>query len=148
MGILCDYFIAAGDEEAALTATWPGGPSDSPAALPTIDLKGLDPIVPMATLESMIAGGDPVELVTANAGALVTDPQGEVWVYRLSDALTDALAGASPDRLRQVAEPWSRTEELAGRRNPGELAQDLGELADLAKQARSSGGALYCWMSL
>jgi hypothetical protein len=147
MGILCDYFIAAGDDEAALTATWPGGPSDSPAALPTIDLKGLDPVVPMASLESMIAGGDLDELVAANAGAMVSDPQGDVWVFRLSDALTGALAGASSDRLREVAEPWSRTEELAGA-DPGVLAMSLDALAGLARQARSDGGRLYCWLSL
>lgn len=147
MGILCDYFIAADDDEAARTATLPGGPSDSPA-LPTVDLKGLDPVVAMATLESIVAGGDLDELVAANAGAMVNDPQGEVWVHRVSEALTTALAGASPDRIRQVAEPWSQTEELAGRWDPGDLADALGELADLAKQARSSGRALYCWMSL
>ncbi|MFL6097902.1 MAG: hypothetical protein ACJ71Y_20820 [Blastococcus sp.] len=148
MGILCDYFIAGGDEEAALTATWLGGPSASPDALPTIDLKGLDPIVPMASLESMIAGGDLGELVAANAGAMVNEAQGEVWVYRLSQTLTAALAGASPDRLREVAEPWSRTEELAGWWDTRELAEVLGELADLAKRARSDGGRLYCWVSL
>ena len=147
MGVLCDYFIAAGDEEAALTATWLGGPSASPDALPTIDLKGLDPIVPMASLESMIAGGDLGELVAANAGAMVNDPQGEVWVFRLSDALTGALAGASSDRLREVAEPWSRTEELVGT-DPGLLAMSLDGLAGLARRARSDGGRLYCWVSL
>jgi hypothetical protein len=61
---------------------------------------------------------------------------------------TGALADASPDLLREVAEPWSRTEELAGWRDHGELAMDLGALAGLARQARTSGGRLYCWMSL
>ncbi|WP_116449678.1 hypothetical protein [Blastococcus litoris] len=148
MGLLCDYFIAADDEQAALTATWLGGPSASPGALPTADLKGLDPIVPMATLESMLTGGDVEALVAANAGASVAEAQDAVWVHRLSDALTDALAGASPDRLRQVVEPWSRTEELAGWWDPGDLAEALAELADLARRARGGGGALYCWMSL
>jgi hypothetical protein len=148
MGILCDYFIAAGDEEAARTASWVGGPADPAGALPTIDLKGLDPVVPMASLESMISGGDLDELVAANAGAMISDPQSEtVWVFRLSDALTGALAGASSARLGEVAEPWSRTEELAGS-DAGSLAMALDGLAGLARQARSDGGRLYCWVSL
>jgi hypothetical protein len=162
MGLLCDYFIANSDEEAARTATWPGGPSrpsapssgwfrkktgEPPAALPTVALEGLEPVVTMATLESLVAGGDVDELVDANADAQVNDPRHEVTVFRLSGALTDALAAASPDRLRAVAEPWSRTEELAGTTDPGGLAVSLAELAELAKQARSSGGDLYCWMA-
>jgi hypothetical protein len=80
---------------------------------------------------------------------MISDPQSEtVWVCRLSETLTGALADASPDLLREVAEPWSRTEELAGWRDHGELAMDLGALAGLARQARTSGGRLYCWMSL
>lgn len=148
MGLLCDYFVAGSDEAAAQTATWPGGPSASPAALPAVALEGLDPIVPMATLESLVVGGDPDALVAVNAGASVGEAQEEVWVHRLSDALTSALAGASPDRLRQVAEAWSRTEELVDSWSPGDLADALAELADLAGTARRTGGALYCWMSL
>ncbi|MGY1802718.1 hypothetical protein ACI78T_05480 [Blastococcus sp. SYSU D00922] len=148
MGLLCDYFVAGSDEEAARTITSVGGPSAAPSGLPVVDLKGLDPVVPMATLESLLVGGDVDALVAANAGASVGEAQDEVWVHRLSDALTDALAGASPDRLRQVAEPWVRTEELAGWWDPGDLAEALEEIADLAKRARSGGGALYCWMSL
>jgi len=162
MSLICDYFVAGSDEEAAATAGWPGGPGTPPAGrrglfrraaetggapLPTEALPGLDPVVMLGTLEALLTGGSADDLVAANADAQVNEEAAAVLVFRLSDTLTGALAGAPAERLRQVADPWSRTEELAGDGDPAVLAEALQRLAQLAQQARSTGGRLYCWTS-
>ena len=101
----------------------------------------------LGTLEALLTGGSADDLVTANADAQVNEEAAAVLVFRLSDTLTGALAGAPAERLRQVADPWSRTEELAGDGDPAVLAEALQRLAQLAQQARSTGGRLYCWTS-
>lgn len=157
MGVLYDYFVATDDAEAAATVDWVGGPSCPPEPkglrrrrkvepLPTVDLKGIDPIVMMATLEGLLTGRDVDEVLDGNIGRDVAERDGgERMVVRLSDELFDALALADARRLREVAGPWSQTEELVGS-DPGELAEVLDGLADLARQGRAAGRRMYCWV--
>jgi hypothetical protein len=160
MGLTCDYFVAASDDEAARTATWTGGPgapsagkagwfrkkASAPVAqpMPTVELPGMDPVVTMATLEELLAAGVVDELLAANADAQVSDPRQDVMVFRVSGALTDGLARASASRLREVAVPWSQTDELSGA-DPRDVADGLLRLSALAQEARNTGRSLYCW---
>lgn len=64
----------------------------------------------------------------------------------LTDSLTSALAEVSPERLAEVAAPWSRTEEFWGMGEPDMLTEFLRDLAGLAGRAQASSQRLYCWV--
>lgn len=170
MGLLCDYFVAPSDDDAAATIdrdTGPGRPAPpkpaprgglfrrrtqaTPSAgndvvYPTVDGGGIEPSVQMGRLEALLTGRTIDEVLEANLPEQVIAERfgGERVVVRLSDALTSALADASDADLAKVAEPWSQTEEFWGHGDPSDLAQLLGDLAELARQGRERGEALYC----
>jgi len=54
------------------------------------------------------------------------------------------MADADEARLREVAEPWSRTEEFDGEADPADLAALLTGLEELARNAKTRGDRLYC----
>lgn len=59
MGLLCDYFLAGSDEAAAGTIGWIGGPgaaSPPDQAFEVVDGSGIEPVVQMGTLESILTG--------------------------------------------------------------------------------------------
>jgi hypothetical protein len=64
------------------------------------------------------------------------------------DGLVDALALADAERLATVAGPWSQTEEFFGAGDPEELTNLLQDLSRLAREARSRGETVYCWVSV
>lgn len=66
----------------------------------------------------------------------------------MSGGLLAALSTADDARLREVAEPWSRTEEFGGHADPADLATVLTGLAELARTATTRGDRLYCWVCL
>lgn len=172
MGLLTDYFVAPSDDDAAATIdrdSGPGRPAPpkpaprsglfrrrtqatpsgvSEVLYPTVDGGGIEPSVQMGQLEALLTGRTIDEVLEANVpGDVIADRDGgQRVVVRLSDALTVALADASDAELAAVAEPWSRTDEFWGRADPSDLAQLLGDLAELARQARERGEALYCWI--
>ncbi len=69
-------------------------------------------------------------------------------VIALTDELQAALAVADDARLREVAVPWSRTEEFGEQADPDDLAGVLTELAALAREATAADERLYCWTCL
>ena len=77
-GILTHYFSAPSDEVAATAVNrlgGPGTPTDGPSELPpfdTAEFKGIDPVVNLGTLESIVTGVD-YDVITAgtNHGRLV-----------------------------------------------------------------------------
>jgi len=69
-------------------------------------------------------------------------------VERLPDSFVSALAGASDERLAEVAVPWAQTEEFWGLGEPDALAVLLCDLAALAREAAENDKRLYCWVSL
>jgi hypothetical protein len=97
---LCDYFSAPDDAAAAAVIGTPGGPL--PAGFDAISLPDIDPVVVLGRLEAIMAdraggeaGGRPTQ-----AAQLVSEPDSEgPFVFRISDALTAALATAAPDDL-------------------------------------------------
>ena len=132
MGVLTDYFIAASDAEAAGTVKATGGPEQ--AGFVTAQLKSVDPVVNLATLEEIL---DPV----ADGGS--DGP----WVLRVRRSLVDALVAADPNTLPGVAADWAATEEYEGT-DPKELLDVLHELGGIAKQSLDQNKSLYCWTSL
>lgn len=68
------------------------------------------------------------------------------WLPTLTDELRDALATATPDRPRDLAEPWSRIEEFPPETDPEGAVGFLHELGELAARARAH--RLYCLVML
>ena len=87
MGVLTDYFIAGSDTEAAGTLSATGGPEQ--AGMVTLQLKGVDPVVNLATLEEILTGTDSMGIISEG-----TDPvaDGGSDDPAIDDAIEDALA--------------------------------------------------------
>ncbi|OAH13182.1 hypothetical protein [Streptomyces jeddahensis] len=146
MGNLYDYFSAP-DDDTALTAF-----DEGPAAvgLQVLDAKGIDPYLLIGAAEALLTGTTFDEVAAQpRFNHLLSAPEADSrWIVTLTDQLRDVLAEASTERLAAVAVPWSRTEEFHGSADPGILADFLGRLADIARQARTQGHGLYCRVSL
>ncbi|GAA4627188.1 hypothetical protein [Cellulomonas oligotrophica] len=148
MGVLCDYFVAPSDADAVATLDRVGGPgrpgADGAPAWPTLDAKGIDPFVTAGTLEQIVLGldeevDDPEPLATTDGG--------EGMVVPVSPRLVAALAAADDAALRDAAQAWSCTEELAAS-TAEDLLPVVRGLADLARQARQTRAGMYCWVSV
>ena len=156
MGALFDYFAASSDEQAATAIDRPAGPEmpdDRPGAphpdpFDTVSVKGIDPVVQLGTLESLLTGRDYDEVVAdpRSGEALAVRDRGERVVVTLTDALRDALANAGREQLAAVAVAWSRTEEFWGMGEPDAVTDFLIALAALAHRARHADQRLYCWV--
>jgi hypothetical protein len=148
VGVLFDYFAAPSDERAGETIDVNGGPGQ--AGLPVVPVKGIDPVVQLGKLESLLTGAD-YEAVVASPRCghpVAIRDEGELLVLTITDELQDALADASPEQLDAVAVPWSQIEEFPGDVRSAGLASFLAELAQLARGALENGDRLYCWTCL
>lgn len=117
-------------------------------AFDTVSAGGIDPVVMMGTLEELLTGR-PYDEVTNDprSGHIVAiRDEGQLLVVALTDALSRALAAASPQRLADVAVLWAATEEFGGQADPHDLAIVLNELSGLAGRAQAKGERLYCWV--
>ncbi|OLZ59885.1 hypothetical protein [Amycolatopsis keratiniphila] len=144
MGVLFDYFAAPDNDAAAATIDLVGGPTE--AALPTVQLKGVDPFVQLGTAESLLTGVDYDTVIARDLAPVAMADEGARLVVPLTEELSTALSDADAERLREVAEPWSRTEEFGGQADRADLAALLADLAELARGAESRGDRLYCWV--
>lgn len=148
MGVLCDYFVAPSDADAVATLDRVGGPgrpgADGGPAWPTFETKGVDPFVTAGTLEQIVRGLD--EEVD-DPDPLATTDGGEGMVVPVSPRLVAALAAADDAALRDAAQAWSCTEELAAS-TADDLLPVVRGLADLARQARQTRAGMYCWVSV
>jgi len=145
MGVLTDYFIAGSDAEAAGTLQATGGPEQ--AGLATLQLKGVDPVVNLATLEGILTGADPMGIISEGLEAVANGGSEGPWILRVRPTLVTALSAESPGKLPDVAADWAATEEYEGT-DPKELLDVLHDLGHLAKQSLDENKSLYCWMSL
>ena len=146
VGNLYDYFAA--DDDVTAAAAFEHSPD--PERFAVLDVRGIEPAVQLATLESLLCGID-YEKVAANPRqcALLSDPRsGEQWVGTLTDTLRDALAEADTDQLAHTAIAWSATEEFRGQGDADLLGDFLNRFATLARTTRRRGQRQYCWMSL
>lgn len=115
---------------------------------PTVDGKGIDPVVQMGTLEALLTGRTAEEVRASQRGLepVAMRDEGERLVLPLTERLTGALAAASEEQLAEVALPWSQTEEFWGDGDPQVLSGFLSELAGLAHDAVERQQRLYCWV--
>jgi hypothetical protein len=145
---LIDYFIAADDTDAARVEPGFGGPEAY--GFRTLPAKGVDPCVTLANLESILTER-PHDRVIADPRQCHPvrdpDPDPEALVVTVTDSLRDALAAAEPPRLREAADAWARTDEMAGVA-PQTLVDFLDEFRTLARTAAGAGHRLYCWLAL
>ena len=145
MGILTDYFVAGSDTEAAGTLKVTGGPEQ--AGLATVQLKGVDPVVNLATLESILTGTDPTGIIGEGEEPVADGGSDGPWILRVRQSLVTALIAADPGKLPDVAADWAATEEYEGT-DPKELLDVLRDLGRFARQSLDENKSLYCWMSL
>ncbi|RNL78461.1 hypothetical protein [Nocardioides marmorisolisilvae] len=167
--MITEYFMASDDDAAAETIDRTGGPSAPPDAAEesaelfgrrapdtrsaisysVLDGNGIEPTVQLSSLEALLTGRDIDELFDEHDAidlVIASRDGGEGLVVRLPDALTRALERATETRLREVAVPWSQTEEFWGDADPSDLAEWLIDLADFVREG--SGETLYCWVSV
>ncbi|MFI8434718.1 hypothetical protein ACIGJO_13365 [Streptomyces sp. NPDC079020] len=147
--VMCDYFSASDDDAAVSVLDEPGGPD--PSVFDVVSLKGLDPVVVMPRLESILTGCTYDEAAGhPRSGKLLSSPEAEsAFIMSVSDTLQEALASATHDSLREAAGPWAGTDELLASGIASETAAHVAvQLAELAGRARPAGHRLYCWWAL
>ncbi|MFY1697252.1 hypothetical protein [Solwaraspora sp. WMMA2101] len=150
MGVLYDYFRAAGDDAAvALIDGLVGGPTTAAGAVDAVDCKGIDPDVALGSLVAFVRGvAWRPDLVRSD---LVGDPDDDTpWLLRIDDGTRDTLAGIDSGQAPQLSARWGRTDELAptGPLPDDHLVPVIEAVAGLARRARDDGDHLYCWCSL
>lgn len=150
--LLCDYFSAVDDGQAAETIDWVGGPSQPPEGSEkksdprlTVQMPGIEPAVMLRSLESIMTG-QPYDQLPLLENPVAIGDGGERLVLRVSHGLLDAVSQADDRRLREVAQSWSQIPEFWGQGDPEVLARCLSELAGLVRQSRERGEQVYCWM--
>jgi hypothetical protein len=176
MGVMYEYFAAPSDAAAAdMLGKGPGGALPEPpnlqelrqvrdreglrralrprirlsdSGVPVLAAKGVDPVVQMRTLESLLSGEEyDVISERPRAGYQVAGHSQEgPWVVTLTDELQAALAAAPREQIVTAAATWD--EEFYGTADPEAAADFVLELADLARQADRRGERLYCWICL
>ncbi|MCQ4208735.1 hypothetical protein [Streptomyces longispororuber] len=144
MGNIYDYYAATDDRQAL--ALFEDDCMDDPFG--TLGLKGADPYLLLAAVEALLTGAseEQVEAIPRFCELLNDAGHEGPWLVSLTDTLRDALAVATPERLLETAAAWTHTEDGGGQ-DPGLLADFLGRLAELARDAGSQRH-LYCGMSL
>lgn len=125
------------------------GPRSCRRSIPSVEFKGIDPVVNLGTLESILTGVD-YDVITAetNRGRLIAQRDDEgPWVIAVSAALQAALTTADSDQLTRADVPWTQTEEFRWAA-PQSMLWVIEELADLARRATAKRERLYCWVCL
>lgn len=153
MGVLYDYFRAAGDVAAVeLMAELDGGPvvtADGRPGVDAIDLKGIDSAVTLGQLVAL-ARGVAWHTGLVEERLLWSGNQDGPWLTALDDATRDALAAITSDRLPELSAEWGRSEELAwdGPLPADQMLPVIEAIAALARRAQDAGEHLYCWCCL
>ncbi|MFD0559098.1 hypothetical protein FB566_5059 [Stackebrandtia endophytica] len=160
MGVITDYFRAAdADTVVAAIRAADGLPLiiGEHAVFDGVAAKGIDPDVVLGALIEAI--GSTIETTdiddtwvwptTARPDRNSPDDddswQTGPWVAQLPETTRDLLATTADDDLPAVAARWVRSEELEGA-TADDMLNLLTELVGLARRARDSGEALFCWV--
>lgn len=144
MGISCDYFAAASDEVAVTIAA--DGPFEH--GLPAVALKGVDPVVAMGRLESVLTAVPYESIVDDPRHGVTVYEDDDVWVVALAPQLQEALARAAREDLLAAAAQWAAFAQLSiqDEEDLKALTDDLLDLAALARQTSADEWRLYCWV--
>lgn len=167
MSVIFDYFSAPSDElAAALVATGPDADSvpvppkrgffgrrsasvrpEAGVAYPTVDGKGIDPVVMIADLTALLTNRTYEDIESTAAGtALAVLDGGERVIWALSEVTASALAKAPSQNLAAIAGQWAEAEEFGGEADGAGLTEFLDRLTGLARDAHERGHRLYCWI--
>lgn len=151
MGVLHDYYRALDRSTAAATLETPPvrvlkRPEEP--VFDAVDGKGIDPIVMLTTLQSLLAGVPYEELPQADFGDVAVGGDNGPWITELPVQLRDAPADSDDGRLRDTAQQWVCTEEFGLPTSADDVLPFLREFIALARRARDSGELLYCWSCL
>ncbi|MEV6103131.1 hypothetical protein AB0M28_00235 [Streptomyces sp. NPDC051940] len=148
MGVLYCYYAADDDQDAARAIVREDG-APSGAGYDQVVVKGIDPMVELATAEALIMGREREEIVAdprrCALVAMVGD--GEVAAVSLTDVFRDELARVDASLLPDVAAGWARSPGAFYKApEPDALAGFLADLAALASRALAGQRHLYCWI--
>lgn len=152
MSLLCDYFAAESDADAALTIHWDGGPSrpnEGQHRYEVLALGGIEPVVLMGQLEGLLTNRSVMEVLEDPGHDPVAHRDGgERLVIPIGVRLEEALASLETARISEVAAAWAQVEEFWGQVGPTDLIGALSQLVGLAQVARAQDQHIYCWMSV
>jgi hypothetical protein len=136
--VLGEFFAAWADE--IDNAAIEDGPYDR---FPTVEAKNQSEVT-IATLGEILGVGNYDELIDRIAEGPEA-ASGEAGVLTVPSEVCDALAALGD--VRDVAQRWGRTDELAGW-EPESLEEVLRDLVPLARRASDEGRELWYWWSL
>ncbi|MEC3920357.1 hypothetical protein [Nocardia sp. CDC160] len=145
-----EYFAATDDIAAAAAIRCEA----ASLGLPSIGMVvGIDPVLQLARLESLLRGVD-FEVVVGGPRWCVPIASLErsrgPSVVTVTDCLRNSLAAVDDPTFRRTAELWARARR-SGTTNVDcrvpALAGFLCDLVRLAREAAASDRHLYCWMS-
>jgi hypothetical protein len=145
-GVITDVYAGTDGE---LRGHWQAGlPDPQSHGLPTVRGRRLDPAA-LAVLDVLLSG--------VSAGEALADtgrtPQPEPNLYAgpvvttLSPRIVRLLPAVAPQALSQVAEDWSRSDEMAGT-DPGAVQAWLAEMQGFLREQVGHGRLLMVWNCL
>lgn len=139
MGLLTDFFVApSGSLDPATVKDGPDG------IHPTARWKNVD-TVKLATLQNLLTGEDyDVAMARLEKGSRSPIEDEGPWTYELPEGLVKALVGLTPQRTREIAELWIKTEEWMADGTDAESTDSFVEMLEsfssLARKAVAGGG--------
>lgn len=156
MALLCEYFAASSDQDAALTISWDGGPSrpsdgdqDGNQGYEVLALGGIEPVVLMGQLEARLTNRSLMEILRdPGRGPVANLGGGARLIIPIRERLFEALMSLEESRIPDVAAAWAQAEEFRGQVGPGDLVDALSHLVALTQQAHARSQHVYCWMSV
>lgn len=156
MALLCEYFAASSDQDAALTIGWDGGPSrpsdgdqDGNQGYEVLALGGIEPVVLMGQLEARLTNRSLMEILRdPGRGPVANLDGGARLIIPIRERLFEALMSLEESRIPDVAAAWAQAEEFRGQVGPGDLVDALSHLVALTQQAHARSQHVYCWMSV
>lgn len=134
-----EYFIAATQTDAEqILERGPRGRFRS------IDPVAIDPVVQLATLETLLTSRNYSERSPFYSRCIVGEPDSDYAVIQVDASLVQAVMNAEPERLLELAESWAEENKMDARVRPSDMKAFLIEFQELCSESCDVGD-LYCW---